>query len=114
MTQTHPIRRAAPCRLAGLAGLAGLATILLAGSAEAQGRACGPRDSVLERLEGDYGETRQSIGLAANAQMVEVFASPDTGTWTILMTSATGITCLMATGDAFERWAEVDLPGDPT
>ncbi|ETX15114.1 hypothetical protein OCH239_17660 [Roseivivax halodurans JCM 10272] len=94
--------------------LAALAALTAAGAASAQqGRACGPRDTVLEKLEKRYGETRQSVGLAANEQMVEVYASPETGTWTILMTSAAGVTCLMATGQAFAEWTETEAAGDP-
>lgn len=68
--------------------------------------ACAPRDIVLERLATTYGETRQSIGLGPNNQMVEVFASDATGTWTITVTRASGVTCLVASGQAFETLAE--------
>ncbi|MEN8747746.1 MAG: hypothetical protein ABF316_05005, partial [Marivita sp.] len=53
-----------------------------------------------------YGETRQSIGLAQNNTMVEVFASSTTGTWTITVTNTAGRTCLVASGQAFEQLAE--------
>lgn len=69
-------------------------------------RNCAPRDSVIERLADRYGETRQSIGLGANNAVVEVFASPETGTWTITVTSAAGISCLVASGQAYETVAE--------
>nr|WP_240789556.1 hypothetical protein [Pseudooceanicola onchidii] len=74
--------------------------------------ACAPRDVVLERLATTYGETRQSIGLGPNNQMVEVFASDATGTWTITVTKATGVTCLVASGQAFETLAEALPPDD--
>ncbi|GGE40336.1 hypothetical protein GCM10011360_29970 [Primorskyibacter flagellatus] len=67
---------------------------------------CAPRDVVLERLSAKFGETRQSIGLGPNNQMVEVFASRDTGTWTITVTRPSGLTCLVASGQAFETLAE--------
>ena len=67
---------------------------------------CAARDTVIERLASAYGETRQSIGLAQNNTMVEVFASSDSGTWTITVTNATGLTCLVASGQAFENLAE--------
>lgn len=72
---------------------------------------CAPRDRVLDRLASAYGETRQSIGLGANNQMVEVFASPETGSWTIIITQPSGLSCLMASGQAFETLAEA-LPKD--
>ena len=80
--------------------------------AQSQARnACAPRDVVLDRLAKTFGETRQSIGLGANNQMVEVFASMETGSWTITVTQPGGITCLVASGQAFETLAEV-LPAD--
>lgn len=67
---------------------------------------CAPRDVVIDRLAARYGESRQSIGLGANNAVVEVFASPETGTWTIIVTTAQGLTCMIASGQAFEALAE--------
>ena len=69
-------------------------------------RNCRPRDNVVERLANGYGETRQSIGLGANNAVIEVYASDDTGTWTITITSTNGVTCLIASGKSFETLAE--------
>ena len=68
-----------------------------------QARNCGDRAKVLERLDTGYGESRQSIGLAANNTVIEVFASDETGTWTILSTSPDGRTCILAAGQSFEN-----------
>ena len=73
-------------------------------------RNCAPRDAVVERLAAKYGETRQSIGLGANNAVVEVFASDETGTWTITVTMASGVTCLVASGQSFETLAEALPP----
>ncbi|WP_121065825.1 hypothetical protein [Chachezhania antarctica] len=75
--------------------------------AYAQSRNCGPRESVVDRLAEGYGETRQSIGLGANNQVVEQFANPETGSWTITVTMPNGMTCLVASGQSFERLAEL-------
>jgi hypothetical protein len=69
-------------------------------------RNCGPRDLVIEKLASGYGETRQSIGLGQNNAIVELFAARTTGTWTITVTTPDGVTCLVASGDAFETLAE--------
>ncbi|KAA2314768.1 hypothetical protein DL237_07130 [Pseudooceanicola sediminis] len=74
-------------------------------------QACAPRDVVIKRLASGYGETRQSIGLGTNNSMVEIFASDVSGSWTITVTSPQGITCLIASGQAFETLAEA-LPVD--
>lgn len=89
---------------------------LLASASLAQAQQnCAPRALVIERLASSYGETRQSIGLAQNNTMVEVFASTDTGSWTITVTNAVGLTCLVASGQAFERLAEsLPTPAEDT
>lgn len=85
---------------------------MIAGTATAQNtRNCAPRAAVVDRLATGYGETRQSMGLGANNQVVEVFASAETGTWTITVTTPAGLTCLVASGQAFEELAEA-LPAD--
>ena len=91
----------------GLAlSLALAVTVLSLPQAAAAATSCAPRKVVVDRLAEKYGETRQSIGLGANNQMVEVFASMDTGSWTITVTQASGLTCLVASGQAFETLAE--------
>ncbi len=67
-----------------------------------QNRNCADRERVVSRLAEAYGESRQSIGLAPNNSVVEVFASLETGTWTITVTTPQGMTCLVASGQAFE------------
>ncbi len=79
----------------------------LAGAARADSGHCAPRERVVERLTAKFGETRQSVGIGTNNSLVEVFASDDTGTWTITVTQADGTTCLVASGQAFETLAEV-------
>ena len=74
---------------------------------------CAPRDVVVERLADRYGESRQSMGLGSNNAVVEVFASEETGTWTITVTSVNGLTCMVASGQSFEELdEEVPVKGD--
>ena len=76
---------------------------------------CAPREVVVERLAERYRETRQSMGLGANSAVVEVFASRETGTWTITVTTPQGMTCLVASGQAFQTLNDPLPPaGDPT
>lgn len=69
-------------------------------------RNCADRDHVVTRLAERFGETRQSIGLGANNQVMEVYASLETGTWTITVTMPSGMTCLIAAGQAYEPLTE--------
>lgn len=72
--------------------------------------ACGDRESVVDRLAEGYGETRRSIGLAPNNAVLEMFASLETGTWTIIVTQASGLTCVVATGQAYEEFDPEIVP----
>lgn len=79
--------------------------VLIAATSIAQAQSpqnCADRTTVLEHLTKTYGETRQSVGLAANNAVVETFASDETGTWSIIVTMTNGQTCLVAAGVAYE------------
>jgi hypothetical protein len=96
-------------KLIHLAELTVAAGVTLASTLQASAqsrRNCAPREVVVTRLAEGYGETRQSIGLGANNAVVEVFASDETGSWTITVTSPGGVTCLVASGQAFEELVE--------
>lgn len=90
------------------------ALILATDHAFAQSNNCADRERVVERLADAYGESRQSIGLAPNNSVVEVFASLETGTWTITVTSPSGMTCLVASGQAYEAIEEDLTPAKGT
>ena len=62
---------------------------------------CGQRAEVIRHLETRFGETQRSIGLQEGRGIVEIFANPDSGSWTILLTTPEGVSCLMAAGDSF-------------
>ena len=91
-----------------LAVLTAAAALLLVTTTDvaAQGRNCGPREAVGTRLAEGYGETRQSMGLGSNNAVIEVFASDETGSWTITVTQPNGLTCLVASGQGYEQLAE--------
>lgn len=77
---------------------------------------CATRDIVMDRLSSNFGETRRSMGLAANNGIVEIHASDESGSWTITVTHPNGMTCLVAAGNSFEE-IEEELPavlGAPT
>ena len=97
-----------------LATVAGIA--LPAAPAEAQmtnvQMVCGNRADMVRQLGEKYGETRRSMGLAEGRGVVELYASEETGSWTILMTSPQGIACMMAAGQAFQD-EPVQAAGSP-
>ena len=82
--------------------------------AQAAGMACGDRTSLLKSLSDKYKEAPRALGLSSSGKaMFEVYTSKK-GTWTILMTTTTGVTCIMAAGHSWEEkipeWAR---PGKP-
>jgi len=74
--------------------------------AQAEPANCAARGQIVDRLEQGYGETRQSIGLGQDNSLVEIFASAETGTWSILVTMTNGLSCLVASGESFEVMQE--------
>ncbi len=82
-----------------LATVAGIA--LPAAPAGAQ-IVCGQRTDMVRQLSEKYGETRRSMGLAEGRGVVELYASEETGSWTILLTTPRGVSCMMAAGQAFQ------------
>lgn len=71
--------------------------------AAAQQRAyCAPRALIAERLTTDFGETLEGIGLQSPRHLVEIWAAPGTGTWTIFVTRADGIACVVASGEFWQ------------
>ena len=68
--------------------------------------ACAQRDIVVERLKSRYDESFAAGGLqtsSSSATLVEVWASEETGTFTVMLTSASGLTCVVATGTGWHQ-----------
>ena len=91
-----------------LGALACAFTIAATSAAPAQGRLCAKRDDVVKQLASVHGESRQSVGLQKNARVMETFANHETGTWTIIVSLPTGLSCLVAAGEAFQADLTVD------
>jgi len=87
----------------------GFAILILATQATQAATQCAERSAFTAQLTDKYGETRRGIGLAANNTVMEVFASADSGSWTITVTLPNGMTCLVASGQGFETVVE-ELP----
>ncbi len=82
-----------------------LATVLVAATAAAASQSgCAPRADILERFAAQYDEVPVAAGITAAALLVEVLASADGASWTIIATSSDGVSCLIAAG---EGWRSV-------
>ena len=82
------------------------APALIATDAAAQNRVCAKREKLVAELASSHGETRQSVGLQRNNGVIETFANTDTGSWTIIVSLPTGVSCLIAAGEAFQKDAK--------
>jgi hypothetical protein len=74
---------------------------------------CAQRATVIERLETKYSEKLTVGGLQKNrtAQSVmEIWASDETGTFTVLLTNPNGISCIVAAGTDFFKAAPKEEP----
>ena len=95
--------------------IVGLGALLLATQhafGQQAGIACGAHDAIADELAQRWGEVVQTMGLTAQGALVETFAAPDTGTWTITVTLPSGETCVIAAGEAFESRARPAVGDD--
>lgn len=82
------------------------ALALAATQAPAQSRNCAQHEQVVQRLAETYGESRQVIGVASNGTVMEVYADPDAGGWSIVITQPGGPSCLVASGQNYQHVSE--------
>lgn len=71
---------------------------------------CTTHDRVLAFLAGRYQEAPVAAGITDKGRLIEVFATDDGATWTIVETNPQGWSCLMAGG---EGWRSLEEALDP-
>lgn len=59
---------------------------------------CEERDAIVIKLKEMYNENHVAGGLESGSKMVEIWTG-ENGSWTILITRASGISCVVASGD---------------
>ena len=72
---------------------------------------CRARDGLLTQLEQKYGEVPVAIGVA-DGRLVELLTAKDGMTWTIILTSPKGVSCLIASGEGWRPLVPVST--DPS
>ncbi|MEX0337953.1 MAG: hypothetical protein AB3N11_02825 [Arenibacterium sp.] len=70
----------------------------LAPPASAQTAQCMPRDTLIETLQTKFGESLTGGGLQSENQLLELWSSQNTGSFTVLLTQPNGISCVVASG----------------
>jgi hypothetical protein len=63
---------------------------------------CAPHDKAVAQLGQTHGETVANMGLQNNGNVLQVLVSRS-GSWTILVTMPSGVSCLAASGTAWEK-----------
>jgi len=89
-----------------------LALILTAAPAFAQ-VACNNRDKIIAWLGSRYNETPVATGVSDKGALIEVLTTKDGTTWTILLTSPNGTSCIVETGQAWQSKALEEAGADP-
>ena len=64
---------------------------------------CAERHKALTHLAGKFAETPVAMGLASNGSILEVLTSSAGESWSILVTLPNGMTCLIASGEHWEK-----------
>lgn len=77
------------------------ALLIMASTASAQ-VACKDRTTFFRHLGASYSEAPVAIGLANNGSVIEVLSSQGDGTWTIIVTKPSGLSCIVASGEAWD------------
>ncbi len=89
---------------------AALATISTA--AAAASNQCNTRDHILGLLAKKYKESPVAAGVTNTGGLVEVLSTGKGDTWTIIITTPKGVSCLVAAGEAWREFenAKLDEP----
>lgn len=64
--------------------------------------ACHPYKEIARQLGSRYAEAPVSLGLQSNGNLLQVFASAASGSWTIVSTAPDGLACILAAGESWE------------
>ena len=82
------------------------ATLMIAAAplaAQSANGPCGQREYFVDQLVDTYQEQPVAGGLQSEDSLVEIWASKETGSFTILVTDPAGMTCVAFTGEDFQE-----------
>lgn len=85
--------------------------LVLVAPSQAQG-VCGDRAEIIKTIAAKYKEAPSAWGIAGQRIFIELYLS-ETGSFTILQTHATGLTCIMSTGTDWQKMPPT-IAGKPT
>ena len=91
-------RRGASCVASGLV-MAAIA--LLPADAAAGNDQCSKHKDITQQLQQKCKERLVGLGITSQGGLVEVLAAHDGATWSIIVTTPEGVTCLVAAGEGW-------------
>jgi len=82
--------------------------ILATTSAQAadESESCRLRSEVISNLATNYGELPEGVGLTDAGNLIEILSTSDGSTWSIVVTTPDGLSCLVAAGEAWRELRE--------
>ncbi|MEM7427367.1 MAG: hypothetical protein AAF441_14830 [Pseudomonadota bacterium] len=89
-----------------------IALVLSTVAVSANGPFCAERGALVERLGSKYQEKRHGLGITSADQGALEFFASDEGSWTIIVTTTAGKTCILATGHSWHA-TPASLMGPP-
>lgn len=88
------------------------AAAVVVSSAALAAPVCDTRDKLLELMSLKYSEVPIAMGIGAGGGLVEVLSREEGLTWSIIITSPKGWSCIVSTGEAW-RVLEPRVAGAP-
>ncbi len=89
--------------LSGIFSLGLLTLAAVDAAAQQTANACAPFAQLSETLKQRYDESPTAFGLVENTSIMQLYASPESGTWSIVMTNRQGFSCIVAAGHSWEQ-----------
>ena len=105
MTRSMFTRESPKMAMLRVLGATALAlTLLVAVKSPAAAQSACASHAEVTLLGSVHSEAQVSIGLMRNGGVVEVFSTGDGASWTMVMTTTDGVSCVVASGEAWEQF----------
>ena len=89
----------------------GMAVLVAAQAAMAAPSVCGQRTEIVASLAKEFREAPIALGIDSNGNLVEVLSSRSGSTWSVIVTTPNGVSCLVASGEDWQVLNAVDEDG---
>ena len=105
MMAFYTIHESPKAALLGILGATALALALLLSlrpAAAATPSSCLARADMTQLLASRYAEAPVAAGLSSDGHLIQVYSTGDRATWTIVVTTPQGVSCVIANGEAWD------------